>query len=201
MGHWDYGDREGCSCIVSDEGKRATYLVTAQHRVLVIRSVQHHMRMPRTDSRSEVLIRREHVRECHRFHFRQLTFGVRRLDSFGNLVRRLAFHSEPGTQLLQRQNRAARDRIKADWRSELCVVHEISERCRRKRRRGPAAHDDAHEAVVTLGSNLVSSGCKYLNRGMRRNIFWSRTSRQCYLGFGRHHVFTERRVLGTLPAY
>src|SRR5258708_11441230 len=119
MSHWDYGYGERRSGIISNEGKHATYLVTAQHRVLVIRGVQHHVRMPRANSRPEVLVRREHVRERHRFHFRQLAFGVCRLNSFGNLVRSLAFHSEPGAQLLQRQNGTAGDGIEADWRTEL----------------------------------------------------------------------------------
>jgi len=39
MARWDYSHGERGSSIVSDEEKRATYLVTAQHRVLVIRSV------------------------------------------------------------------------------------------------------------------------------------------------------------------
>src|SRR5258707_6629177 len=168
MRDWDYGHGKWSSSIVSNEGQRATYLVTAQHRVLVIRGVQHHVRMPRANSRPQVLIRREHVRERYHFHFWQLAFGVRRLDSFGNLVRCLAFHSEPGTQFLQWQNGPARDGIEADGRSELCVVHEVSERCGRKCRSGPAAHDDAHEAVVALGSDFVSGGRKYLNCGMHR---------------------------------
>ena len=39
VSHWDYGHGKWCSSIVSNEGSRATYLVTAQHRVLVIRGV------------------------------------------------------------------------------------------------------------------------------------------------------------------
>src|SRR6266576_4490705 len=96
VSHWDYGHGKWCSSIVSNEGSRATYLVTAQHRVLVIRRVQHHVRMPRANSRTKILVRREHIRECHRLHSRQLTFGICRLNSFGNLVRCLAFYSELG---------------------------------------------------------------------------------------------------------
>jgi hypothetical protein len=57
--------------------------------------------------------------EGHSFHFWQLAFGVRRLNSFGNLVRCLAFHSNLGVQLVQRQNAAAGDGIETDWRTEL----------------------------------------------------------------------------------
>jgi hypothetical protein len=93
MRHRDYGHGKWRSSIVSNDRKPSCELVTAQHRVLVIRGVHHHVRMPRANSRPEILVRREHIRECHRFHFRQLAFGVRRLNSFGNLVRCLAFHS------------------------------------------------------------------------------------------------------------
>src|SRR6266481_9892919 len=82
MSHWDYGYGERRSGIVSNEGKHATHLVTAQHGVLVIRGVQHHVRVPRANSRTEVLVRREHIRECHRFPLRQLAFGEPRLNSF-----------------------------------------------------------------------------------------------------------------------
>jgi hypothetical protein len=51
MGHLDYGHGKWCSSIVCNEGKRSSELVTAQHRVLVVRGVHHHVRMPRANSR------------------------------------------------------------------------------------------------------------------------------------------------------
>src|SRR5260370_7680719 len=108
--------------------------------------------MPRANSRPEVLVRREHIRECHRFHFRQLAFGVRRLNSFGNLVWCLAFHSELGAQLLQRQNGAATDGIEAEGSAELCVVPEVPEPCGSHPRPPPAPPYHAPEALAPLRS-------------------------------------------------
>ena len=187
--HRDYGHGERSSSIVSNDGKHSGERVTAQHRVFVIRGVHHHVRMPRANSRPEILVRREHLRQGHGLHSWQFAFGVCRLNSFGNLVRCLAFHSELGAQLLQRQNGSTGDGIEADRRAEFCIVHEVPELCRRKRRCPPAAHDDAHEAVITLGGDLVSGGCKYLDRGIRRNVLRHRTSCQCHLAAsGRGHA-------------
>src|SRR5216684_4365178 len=46
MGHLDYGHGKWCSSIVCNDGKRSSEMVTAQHRVLVVRGVHHHVRMP-----------------------------------------------------------------------------------------------------------------------------------------------------------
>jgi hypothetical protein len=65
----DYRHSEWGPSIVPHNGKRSR-LVTAQHRVLVIRGVHHHVRMPMTNSRPEILVRREHIRERHHLHSR-----------------------------------------------------------------------------------------------------------------------------------
>src|SRR6266481_1109304 len=50
---------------------------------------------------------------------------------------------------------------------------------------------------------LVSGNCtvRALSHSGFDGQLRRRTSGQCHLGFGRHHVLAERRVLGALPAH
>jgi hypothetical protein len=59
--NYDYGKRR--SSVVRNERERSSELIAAEHRVLVIRGKDHHMRMPMPNTWSEILVRRPHVRK------------------------------------------------------------------------------------------------------------------------------------------
>src|SRR5258708_16898167 len=82
------------------EGRGATELVAAEHGVLVVRGENHHVRVPKARSSSEIHVRRPHVAEADSFPLRQLAFRVRGLNAFGDLVRRFALHSYLGSQVV-----------------------------------------------------------------------------------------------------
>src|SRR5882672_1146100 len=76
VAHRDYDHGKRRSRVIRYLWKQAAELVPTEHRVLVIRSEHHQVRMPVADPRSEVLIRRPHVRERNSLSFRQLSFGI-----------------------------------------------------------------------------------------------------------------------------
>src|SRR5712691_6693460 len=59
--HWYYDYRKRSSPIVCHDRNRGTELIATEHRVLVVRGEDHHVRMPMADSGCEMLIRRPHV--------------------------------------------------------------------------------------------------------------------------------------------
>lgn len=74
--------------------EQATELVVAEHRVVVIRSEDHHVRMPVANTSAEVLVRRPHVSEGDPVPPRKLTHGLGRLHTLSDLIRRFSFHSQ-----------------------------------------------------------------------------------------------------------
>jgi hypothetical protein len=121
--HRDHDYGKWRSGIVGQLGKRAPELnVTSDHRVIVIRSKDHHVRMPMADSRSEMLFCRPHIGKTHTIPLRQFAFGIRWLNTLGDLVRRLALHPKSASQLVIQQYSSGCCRIETNRRADSCVI-------------------------------------------------------------------------------
>src|SRR5712664_2878709 len=80
--HRDDDHRERRSCVVGQLWQRTTELVVAQHRIVIIRSEDHQVWVPMTDSRSQILIRGPHVSKTDAIPLRQFAFGISGLNTF-----------------------------------------------------------------------------------------------------------------------
>src|SRR5579859_4336991 len=187
--HRDGDDCKGSSRIIAHGRKVLRVLPGAQHRIHVVGSKNHHMRMPVT-SRSEDLIRGPHIGKTHSMPLGDLAVHVRRLNRFLYLFGGLAFQPEFVSEFVIRQDRASRLRIEADGRPGLWVVGNIRADWKRSVGGSPGepAHYDAHKAVITLVHDTIARRGKHLNGCMDGDASWSRAFRKRYLGILRHHV-------------
>src|SRR5437667_12098006 len=89
-------------------------LIGSDHRVFVIGAEHHHVRVPMTNSRSEILVRRPHVSKTDTVSSRKVAFDVCRLDTFGNLVRSLSIDGKFRSQFVTVQYQSRLWRAESD---------------------------------------------------------------------------------------
>src|SRR5262245_14534706 len=193
--HRDYDHGKRGSAVVAHTWQWTTELIAAEHRILVVRGEDHHVRMPRADSGPEILVRRPHIREANRVPPGQLAFGVCCLNAFRDLIRRFALHPQFASKLVIWHYGSRCSRVETDGRAEFRVINEVTELGRGIRRRHPPTHDHAHETVITFAGDLIPRSRQYLDRGPTRDVRRRRAFSQCNLGVPRHQVFAKRRIL------
>src|SRR5258708_36453488 len=194
----DNPDRKRCSLIVPDGWKRALGVFGAEQG-LVVGKVNHDMWMPMA-RRPKHLVRRPHVGKTHLGALWDLAFDVNALYPRGNLFGCLAFQPQFCPKFVIRQYRSRGLWVETNGGSGFRVVINVIPDLDRSERRssGKPAHDHAHKAVVPPVHGLKSGRCEYLYRRVVGNVVRSRALGQRNFSVSRHHVFAERRVLGTL---
>src|SRR5207245_5347882 len=58
---WNNHHRKGRPSVIANLREQTPEFIAADHRVFVVRTEDHHVRVPMTNSRSEILISRPHV--------------------------------------------------------------------------------------------------------------------------------------------
>jgi len=129
----------------------ATNLVTSKHAVVIVRGINHYVRV-KVSGRPQDLIGRPHVTKTDLTALWDFSCRVSLFYRLGDLLWRLPLDCQLGAQFVVRQNCFRRLRVKADRRQSVRIVRQHGLELDRSEGWGSreASHHEAHKPIVAL---------------------------------------------------